>query len=308
MSSTLAPRAAPFARALRDAVEASGLGLENIAARLRERDVEVSIATLSYWQSGNRVPGRKSSQVVVAHLESVLGLPPRSLRVLVPAPRPRGPIREESGALVPLFAEREAVRRIAERVQQPSSGRFLNRISQHDVVRLDAAHRIESVRTRTVARADADGLTTLGVTQFFEDRTAGTPQLTVHSGAEIVERHMDAGHRVLGTSLRFARPLDRGDTVVLDYEMTSNGPGPRDTSYDASCARPIREYVVEVHFPTSHLPVWVEAYGRPNLGHGEQWRHRISVDNLGHAHSVVLDCAPGTTGIAWSHATPVVKS
>ncbi|HEY9562977.1 MAG TPA: hypothetical protein VIR30_04330, partial [Nocardioides sp.] len=40
------------------------LGLENIAARLREREVEVSIATLSYWQSGNRVPtarARRSS-------------------------------------------------------------------------------------------------------------------------------------------------------------------------------------------------------------------------------------------------------
>src|SRR3546814_15458186 len=64
VSSTLAPSAAPFARALSDAVEASGLGLENIAARLREREVEVSIATRSYRQSGNRVPtarARRSS-------------------------------------------------------------------------------------------------------------------------------------------------------------------------------------------------------------------------------------------------------
>lgn len=301
MSSTLTSRPTPFAAALRTAVEASGLGLENIQQRLHERGVEVSIATLSYWQSGNRVPGRKSSQVVVAHLETLLGLPPRSLRVLVPAPRPRGPIRQESAALVPQFAEREAVRRIAEKVQCANSGRFLTRISQHDVVRIDAAHRLESIRIRIVARADVDGLTCIGVTQFFEDRTAGTPQITVHSGATISARYCDTEHRVLGTELHFARPLARGDTVVLDYEITAEGPGPRDTSYDASCARPIREYVVEVHFPTDHLPEWVEAYQRPNHPSLERRRHRVEVDELGHAHSVVLDCAPGTTGIGWSY-------
>ncbi|KQY55384.1 MULTISPECIES: hypothetical protein [unclassified Nocardioides] len=290
-----------FATALREAVERSGLCLENIQQRLAERGVEVSVATLSYWQSGNRVPGRKRSQMVVAHLESVLGLAPRSLRVLVPAPRPRGPVRApKQVGLVPRFVEREAVRRIAEKVQAHSGGQHLTRISQHDVVRLDAARRIESVRIRTVARADADGLEGIGVTQFFEDRTAGTPWLTVHAGAEVASRHVDTAHRVLGTELRFAQSLSRGDTVVLDYEITADGPGPLDTSYDASCARAIREYVVEVHFPTNDLPEWVEAYHRPRDEGGDSAR-RVTVDSLGHAHYVVLDCAPGTTGLAWHY-------
>ncbi|WP_067436951.1 hypothetical protein [Nocardioides jensenii] len=301
MPSALITRPNDFAATLRRAVDRSGLCLESIQQRLAERGVEVSVATLSYWQSGNRVPGRKRSQMVVAHLESVLGLAPHTLRVLVPPPRPRGQVRApQQVGLVPRFVEQDAVRRIAEQVQARSGGQHLTRISQHDVVRIDTSRRIESVRIRTVARADADGLEGIGVTQFFEDRTAGTPWLTVHAGAEVAARHLDTAHRVLGTELRFAQPLTRGDTVVLDYEITADGPGPLDTSYDASCGRAIREYVVEVHFSPDDLPEWVERYHRPR-DEGQEVRRRVSVDSLGHAHYVVLDCAPGTTGLAWHH-------
>lgn len=299
MPAALTARPNDFATALRTAVDDSGLCLESIQQRLADRGVEVSVATLSYWQSGNRVPGRKRSEMVVAHLESVLGLEPRSLRVLVPAPRPRGPVRSpDKFMLAPHFNEREAVRRIAERVQSNHAGQQLTRISQHDVVRLDAERRMESVHIRTVARADADGLTGMGVTQFFEDATAGSPRLSVHSGAAIRAQHVDPAHRVIGTELEFAQSLTRGDTVVLDYEITSDGPGPRDFSYDTSCSRSIRECVVEVHFHPEDLPAWVESYHRPQ--DGPEVRRRVTVDSLGHAHVVVIDAAPGTTGLEWS--------
>lgn len=302
MPAALRSRSNEFADALRQAVDDSGLCLEAIQQRLAERDVEVSVATLSYWQSGNRVPGRKRSQMVVAHLESVLGLQPRSLRVLVPPPRPRGRTVEKAFELTPRFAEQDAVRRIAERVQSRHAGQQLTRISQHDIVRIDANHRIASVRIRIVARADADGLTGIGVTQFFEDRTAGSPVLTVHSGAEVISRHHDPDHRVLGTELAFAQPLNRGDTIILDYEITSeDGPGPLDTSYDSSCSRTIREYVVEVRFPPEDRPAWAEAYESPNDSSAPPSCRRIPIDSLGHCHYVVTDYRPGTAGIKWSY-------
>ncbi|QIX25655.1 hypothetical protein ncot_02910 [Nocardioides sp. JQ2195] len=299
MPTALTTRPNDFATALRTAVDRSGLCLESIQQRLAERDVQVSVATLSYWQSGNRVPGRKRSEMVVAHLESVLGLAPRSLRVLVPAPRPRGPVRApDKFVLAPHFNERDAVRAIAERVQATQAGHQLTRISQHDVVRIDEDRRMESVHIRTVARADNDGLTGMGVTQFFEDATAGSPRLTVNSGASIRAQHLDPAHRVIGTELEFAQCLGRGDTVVLDYEISSDGPGPRDFSYDTSCARSIRECVVEVHFHPHDLPAWVESYQRAQ--DRVEVRRRVPVDALGHAHVVVLDAAPGTTGLEWS--------
>lgn len=294
-----------FASALRRAVEKSGLGLENIQRRLVDRDVPVSVATLSYWQNGNRVPGRKRSEVVVAHLESVLGLEPRSLRRLIPAPRPRGrAVPQPAPLLVPKMTVDAAVRRIAERVQTRHDGHLLTRISQHDVVVIGADRRISSLRTRTVARAEADEVRGMGITQFFEDRTAGSPWLTVHSGAVVTARHCDPAHRVLGSELRFTHELRRGDTVVLDVEVTADGRGPRDTSYDFNCGQQVREYVVEVRFPPGDLPTWCEKYHLPCADSGDEVRHRVRVDELGHAHAVVVDCPPGTTGLAWSWEEP----
>lgn len=289
-----------FAQALRDAVEDSGLGLERLQSRLADRDVAVSVATLSYWQTGARMPGRRRSLEVVAHLEAVLGLEPRALRRLVPAPRPRGPIPEAPAErLVPKISTREAVRRIAERVQRPD-GMQLARISQHDVVTINADRRVESTRIKTICRADADGIEGIGVTQFFEDASAGTPWLTVHTGATVHARHIDPEHRIIGSELRFGRPLRRGETVILDYEITSVGPGPRDTSYDTSCALPIREYSLLVRFPMEDLPEDCEEFSQPN--DGIELRRKVPIDVLGHAHSVVVDRPAGTNGLTWSYA------
>ncbi len=67
-----------FADVLRLAIDARGLSLERITDHLAGRGVSVSAATLSYWQSGRSVPGRKSSLAALPHLEAVLGLPVRA--------------------------------------------------------------------------------------------------------------------------------------------------------------------------------------------------------------------------------------
>ncbi|TDO66818.1 hypothetical protein EV651_104385 [Kribbella sp. VKM Ac-2571] len=50
-----------FADVLREAIQARGLGLGRIQERLRARGVSVSLATLSYWQSGLSRPERRDS-------------------------------------------------------------------------------------------------------------------------------------------------------------------------------------------------------------------------------------------------------
>jgi hypothetical protein len=47
-----------FAQALREAIQARGLELDRIRWRFGEHGVAVSMATLSYWQSGRSRPGR----------------------------------------------------------------------------------------------------------------------------------------------------------------------------------------------------------------------------------------------------------
>jgi hypothetical protein len=73
-----------FATVLHAAIDASGLGLARIHDHLKRRGVSVSIATLSYWQNGHSVPGRRSTLAALAHLEDVLHVAPGSLTTWVP--------------------------------------------------------------------------------------------------------------------------------------------------------------------------------------------------------------------------------
>src|SRR5438270_2442358 len=78
-----------FSRALRAAIQASGLSLNRIQYRLRERGLVVSSATLSYWQSGRRRPMRHDSVQVVRTLEELLRVPAGSLTTLLDPPGAR---------------------------------------------------------------------------------------------------------------------------------------------------------------------------------------------------------------------------
>ncbi|HEY1133847.1 MAG TPA: hypothetical protein VGE77_04665, partial [Nocardioides sp.] len=289
-----------FAPALRAAVDASGLGLESIQRRLAQRGVRISVATLSYWQTGARTPGRRASLEVVAHLEDVFGMPGGSLVALVPPPRPRGPVQRRTDEVtVPRFTEREAVRRVTEAVENPDS-LLLGRMSHHDEVTVGRHRRLTSARTRIVGRAESDGLTGMGITQFLDDRTAGAPRLTIHSGGQVTQEVLDPEHRVVGVALTYDEPLQRGDAVLIDYELTTAGRGPRDASYDASCSLAVREYVLSVRFDLEDLPSRCEAYQIQRDGTPLHPRRRVRLDQRGQALLVALDCPPGTVGMAWA--------
>jgi hypothetical protein len=88
-------RTGPFAAALRAAIRARGLGLERIRYRLRNRGAPISLATLSYWQSGRCRPERPESLVALRCLEDVLEVPSGSLARLLGESSPRD--RVESG-------------------------------------------------------------------------------------------------------------------------------------------------------------------------------------------------------------------
>jgi hypothetical protein len=83
-------RSTPFSRELRAAIKASGLGLDRIQVRLRNRGIPISVTALSYWQSGKRQPERARSISAVRALEEILGRPAGSLVRLLEPPRPRG--------------------------------------------------------------------------------------------------------------------------------------------------------------------------------------------------------------------------
>ncbi|WP_434599847.1 helix-turn-helix domain-containing protein [Streptomyces sp. A5-4] len=75
---------------LREALRRRGLSLERIRDRLHAQQINVSLATLSYWQSGRSQPERHQSLRAVDALEPMLDLPAGTLRSLLGPHRPRG--------------------------------------------------------------------------------------------------------------------------------------------------------------------------------------------------------------------------
>jgi len=94
-------RGRPVRHALRAAIAARGLGLDRIQDRLRQHGIQLSTATLSYWQSGRRHPERAESLRALKLLESILELPAGSLSALLGSSTRRDS-RARSGQLSPV--------------------------------------------------------------------------------------------------------------------------------------------------------------------------------------------------------------
>lgn len=87
-----ATRMGDFASTLRAAVTASGMTLGELVQELRRRDLSVSTATLSTWQTGRTTPARHRSVPVILELERLLDLPEGELlgRTTLPGEVPSG--------------------------------------------------------------------------------------------------------------------------------------------------------------------------------------------------------------------------
>src|SRR4051794_9385628 len=148
----------PFPEALRAAIKTSRLSLDRIQHRLGLRGITISVATLSYWQSGRRRPERPESLEALRHLEAVLGVPPSSLTALLGPPRPRGR-RSRPTRVLPidaLWSRRERLAALLNRVDTPSDCR-LGRLSQHDRIEVAPDGGQRSLWVRQVLRAEQDG-------------------------------------------------------------------------------------------------------------------------------------------------------
>lgn len=74
----------PFGRALAQALQQRNLTLQNLRDLLAERGHSISVATLSYWQTGRSTPRRTNSLRAISEIEKVLEVGEGHLRRLLP--------------------------------------------------------------------------------------------------------------------------------------------------------------------------------------------------------------------------------
>lgn len=275
-----------FADTLREAIDRRGLALHRVRDRLEHRGVVISVATLSYRQSGRSVPARRGSLAALPHLEEILGLEPGELGVALDRtrPAPDGP-----PCLTTLWPDHAHVlARLDTRWDAE-----LDRLVLHDLLRVGPDRRLVSMTTRQVLRAKVDGPDRRVILHHQRDCTVDLPRIRPVRGCALgrVVRRRPEG--VVAAELVFPRPLRRGETVLIEHEVTSVGPGPLDLRHGRRARTSMREYCLEVEFDPAALPASVSAYCDDDT-----WP--VDLDPAHTAHLVRSDAPGGSVGIRWT--------
>jgi hypothetical protein len=290
---------ADFAVALRSAIARRGLGLERLHRRLRARGAAVSVATLSYWQSGRSRPERQESLIALAHLESVLEVPAGSLSGLLGPPRPRGRWLRQvvSGPEIGAYWPRPGD--VADVVQEVDTrwDERLTRISQHDRLVVDATRGEQTTSCRQILRAEADGPDRWVVILHLDEHDRPLPRVRPvhHCALGRTVRRPELG--MLVAELLFDHPLSRGETVITEHELVNVDPTPLATNYERKFRFPVREFVLEVCFDPAARPVRCVQFSQADGS--EETVREVPVGSASSVHSVALGFGPGRYGFRW---------
>lgn len=295
-------RGTRFSHALSVAIEDSGLSLQGIQKRLAERAVRVSIGALSYWRSGQRQPEGPLSRQAVDELEQVLGLGAGELTRWLGPSRRAGPVRERAS--------------YDELLDVPAlSGPVADHLDSLGL--LDSQDRVVEVSVHSTVDVDCDGEMVRQSSRFLfravRPRVATLPLLLTNDGQPFPEaprllslRGCRLGREVLDLAAGVAvwevllpRPLDVGETVVVEHEIALPrlGPGRQAPRYEQYLVRPVRDVLVWVRFDPDCLPSSAEAYER-EAGHAEVVQH-AEVDPGGGLHHTASSFGPGALGVRW---------
>ncbi|MFS8102401.1 XRE family transcriptional regulator [Lentzea alba] len=277
-----------FAEALRTAITNRGLGLERLREHLSQHGVTVSLATLSYWQTGRSRPERKKSLQAVVHLEHILCLQPGQLSELLGPPRSRGRwLRKAPAPMSSFWPSPSHVERALHDLDTQWDDQLI-RVSQQDFVTIGADHTERSFRSRQVLSASMNGPDRWVVIMHIDEHDRPLPQLNALKNCRLGQQVRDEAQGFLVAELVFERPLRKGESVVIEHELVNQAPCPLATNYERKFRLPTREYVCEVTFEGSPPASVVQLADGSAVEPG-----RTLLD-------VALDVQPGIRGFRWT--------
>lgn len=288
----------PFSLALRVALQCSGLSLERVQARLRERDVSVSKTALSNWQSGRTQPERAESLRALAALEQVLGLPESALVRLVGSPRPRGRWVGQTPGDMPAdqawVRSDGLTRALAAMGARPDALNVLTRVAMHVTGEVDADRTMTSLRCQLVLRAVRDDVNRY--TAAYRSDSPDGPVVSDALGCRLGRRRIDAESGFTLWELLLDRPLAKGELTTVDYTIT---PSSQDCYHAQRIGGSTGHYSIQIRFAT--LPV--RAYHRYLSSVADLNRRRVETDLVIGASRTAqfgaVDPQPGIYRIAW---------
>lgn len=251
-----APEADDFAPVLRDAVRARGLSLERLRTELSAHGVRVSVATLSYWQTGRSRPERATSLAAIGPLEQVLGVPRGFLAG-------RLDYRLEQGGTAREYVPGEveevlppdwggAGRAFGQLGLWPDDG--VTRVTIHDRLTLgeDGAPRTQHVRSLLLGTRD--GVDRYPVWVDHAEHRPVPPTISAVLNCRLGRTAMPDPKAGMAAEILLRRPLRIGETLMVEYRVDSPQSTVRQDEMMRGIVGQVRELAMEVRFAPGSLP------------------------------------------------------
>ncbi|UYM07137.1 hypothetical protein [Solicola gregarius] len=283
-----------FAPILRSAIADSGLSLERIQARLAERGVDISVATLSYWQSGRSEPGRRASVAALPHIEELLGLSAGQLQAHLGRT-----VRTRTNVASTLLRDiLDSSDPMSERLLRADSRlrEMLNIISDHCTIHVDESCRMRSRWVRRVLISEVDGADRFLVLRVKRDPDGPDPTFEplVHCSAG--ETYTDHRSSLIAQEVLLDRVLDRGESIIVEYALA--GP-PSDMEYASARRAALRELVLEIQFDPDALPTACELV-QSTLDGADEVHAPIALDDTHCLRVIRHNLPPGRYAVRWT--------
>ncbi|MGH3690409.1 MAG: hypothetical protein ACRDT7_09660 [Microbacterium sp.] len=295
MTAPTGDRPNAFAEALRAAVSERGITLARLRQLLSEDGNAVSMATLSYWRSGDRQPeGAQSLSIVEGiedrlrlrrgHLSSLLGPSAR----LGPVPPPRLPFDEER-------ENRETEETLAALRSSPQVS--LRDLSTQLTVQVGADGAVASIVMRSLVQATRGTITEVPLIDVAPEETEVLSVISDIVGGRVDRGYLHPGHLLSGVVIALDEPIAMGDTTLLEFTETFPPGYPARQSAWHATSRPARETVVWVRFHPDAPPSWCEEYAETEDGYTSAMRSVRS----GSVHVSRHGFGPGVLGLRWGY-------
>lgn len=284
-----------FASALRLAISERGISLGRLREQLLADGNPVSMATLSYWRSGDRQPEGAQSLAVVAGIEDRLGLarghltsqlgPSTRLGTVAP---PKLPFDEER-------VQREAQETLQALGAAPQEN--LRDISTQYVVYVGRDGAVDHTVTRALVQATRGRISEIPLIDATPVETDVMSVISDVVGGRLDREYLHPGRLLSGFVIALDTPITTGGTALFEFTETyPPGHPPRQSAWHAT-SRAARETLIWVHFHPDALPSWCEEYLETEDDYSSAMRSVAS----GSVHLARHGFGPGVLGIRWGY-------
>lgn len=301
-------RTGPFHTALQLAIADSGLTLERLEYRLRQRQHHVGRSTLSYWQQGRRRPERPASLRALAALEEVLGLPESSLSSLLGPRKPRGRWIGYQGQGLDwgdVWATSDDVRRLTA-IDTRRAAERSQEVAISELLVVGADQRLQSLELQVLIRArQANADRTLMVFNADPDTDVSKIEVTDMEGCRTGRRRALTDARLLAFEVLYDRSLAEGDTHFTKFTLDFTGaylPGVEPVPAlegGRAFRRSVPSYIMRVRFDSSALPARCFHTRSPRTGPTQQHIDDLVVSAQGTTHIAEQNVQPGVHRVQW---------